>query len=314
MIKYFVEKNHELTETFLPESGGWIQVTAPDDEELHTISAKLGLPLEVCKAALDLDERSRVEADDDYKLILVNIPTRETDSENELYTTIPLGIILTGGYVVTICSKDTHILRSFANATERGFHPGKQSRFVFQILYATARRFLLYLRLIEKKSDSSELEFGKFQKNRELLSLMRLEKSLVYFSVGLRSNEAVLEKLMRTDFVPKYEEDAELLEDALVENKQAIEMAKINTEILSHMSNTFASIVSNNLNVAMKVLAIITLVMAIPTMIFSAYGMNLSVDHMPFASHPWGFPIIMGGAALVSLIAIAIILRIKLFK
>ncbi len=314
MIKYFVERNHELTETFLPESGGWIQVTSPDDEELHTISAKLGLPLEVCKAALDLDERSRVEADDDYKMILVNIPTRENDSENELYTTIPLGIILTGGYVVTICSKDTHILRSFANATERGFHPGKQSRFVFQILYATARRFLLYLRLIEKKSDSSEMEFGKFQKNRELLSLMRLEKSLVYFSVGLRSNEAVLEKLMRTDFIPKFEEDAELLEDALVENKQAIEMAKINTEILSHMSNTFASIVSNNLNVAMKVLAIITMVMAIPTMIFSAYGMNLSSAHMPLSTHPWGFPLIIGGAALASLIAISIILRIKLFK
>ncbi len=314
MIKYYVEENHEILECQEISAGGWVQVTDPDDMELRFISSKFDLPMEVCKAALDLDERSRVESDENYKMILVNIPTLERNNENELYTTIPLGIILAGGCVITVCSRDTHILRSFANATERDFHPGKQSKFVFQILYATARRFLLYLRLIEKKSDSSEMEFGKFQKNRELISLMRLEKSLVYFSVGLRSNEAVLEKLMRSDFIPKFEEDRELLEDALVENKQAIEMAKINTEILSHMSNTFASVVSNNLNTAMKVLAIITMVMAIPTMVFSAYGMNLSSAHMPFATSPWGFPIIIGVAAVASVLAILIILRVKLFK
>lgn len=314
MIKYYAENNHELFETRLPQTGGWVQLTAPTDEELHNISAEFDIPMEVCTAALDLDERSRVEIDDNYKLILVNIPTRETDSVNELYTTIPLGIIITGGCVITVCSKDTHILRPFADAKARDFHPGKQSRFVFQILYATAKRFLLYLRLIEKKSDSSEFEFGKSQKNEELLSLMKLEKSLVYFSVGLRSNEAVLEKLMRTEFIPKFEEDIELLEDALVENKQAIEMAKINTEILSHMSNTFASMVSNNLNVAMKILAIITVVMAIPTMVFSAYGMNLASAHMPFATNPWGFPIIIGISALASIVTMIIILRSKLFK
>ena len=314
MINYYVERNHNIEQCTAPQPGGWISLVDPTSDEIRDTAAEFDIPIDAVKAALDLDERSRVELDDNYRMILVNIPTRETDSTHELYTTIPLGIILTGEYVITVCSKDTHILRGFVNGTERDFHPGKQSRFVFQILYATARRFLLYLRLIEKKSDSTELEFGRFQKNKELLEIMKLEKSLVYFSVGLRSNETVLEKLVRSDFIKKYEEDSELLEDVIVENKQAIEMAKINTDILESMSNTFASVISNNLNVAMKVLAIITLVMAIPTMIFSAYGMNLAADYMPFATSPFGFPIIIGIAALASIVTMVIILRIKLFK
>ncbi|MBQ8249442.1 MAG: magnesium transporter CorA family protein [Clostridia bacterium] len=314
MINYYVERNHNIEQCTAPQPGGWISLVDPTSDEIRDTAAEFDIPIDAVKAALDLDERSRVELDDNYRMILVNIPTRETDSTHELYTTIPLGIILTGEYVITVCSKDTHILRGFVNGTERDFHPGKQSRFVFQILYATARRFLLYLRLIEKKSDSTELEFGRFQKNKELLEIMKLEKSLVYFSVGLRSNETVLEKLVRSDFIKKYEEDSELLEDVIVENKQAIEMAKINTDILESMSNTFASVISNNLNVAMKVLAIITLVMAIPTMIFSAYGMNLAADYMPFANSPFGFPIIIGIAALASIVTMVIILRIKLFK
>ncbi len=314
MIKYYVEDNNRIEQCTAPDPGCWVSLIDPTGDEIRDIATHFDIPPEAVKAALDLDERSRVEADDNYKMILVNIPTRETDSENELYTTIPLGIILTGGCVITVCSKDTHILRGFTNGTERDFHPGKQSRFVFQILYATARRYLIYLRLIEKKSDSTELEFGKKQKNKQLLELMKLEKSLVYFTVGLRSNEAVLEKLVRSDFIKKYEEDAELLEDAIVENKQAIEMAKINTDILDSMSGTFASVISNNLNVAMKALAILTVVMAIPTMVFSAYGMNLSAAHMPLATSPWGFPIIIGGSVIASVIAMIIILRMKLFK
>ncbi len=314
MIKYHIEDNHSLVCVDEPKPGCWIQMIDPDNEELQTVARRFDLPMETVKAALDLDERSRVESDDNYKMILVNIPTRESDSDNELYTTIPLSIILTGEYVITVCIKDTHILRGFANGTERDFHPGKQSRFVFSVLYATARRFLIYLRLIEKKSDSTELEFGRRQKNRELLELMKLEKSLVYFSVGLRSNEAVLEKLLRTEFIKKYDEDFELLEDVVVENKQAIEMAKINTDILESMSNTFASVISNNLNVAMKALAIITVIMAIPTMIFSAYGMNLSAIHMPLAGSPWGFPIIVGSSIFFSILAMIIIMRMKMFK
>ncbi len=316
MIKYYVEDkdSHEILECMAPEPSCWVSLIDPNADEIRDTAADFDIPPEAIRTALDLDERSRVEWDDNYKMILVNIPTREEDTERELYTTIPLGIILTGDCVITVCSKDSHVLRGFENGTERDFHPGKQSRFIFQILYAIARRYLIYLRLIEKKSDNTELNFARGQKNKQLLELMKLEKSLVYFTVGLRSNEAVLEKLVRTDFLKKYAEDTELLEDAIVENKQAIEMAKINTDILESMSGTFASVISNNLNVAMKVLAIVTVVMAIPTMIFSAYGMNVSAEYMPLANSPVGFPVIIGGSIAASLIAIFIILRIKLFK
>lgn len=312
MINYYIENNHNIESVdFLPKEG-WVSLIDPTDDELRKTSMDFDLPMEACRAALDLDERSRIEVDDNYRMLLVNIPTREETSERELYTTIPLAIILTAEHVVTVCSKDTHIMRGFANGTERDFHPCKKSRFVFQILYATARRYLIYLRLIEKKIDAAEVEFNRMQKNRELLELMKLEKSLVYFTTGLRSNESVLEKLVRTEVVKKYEEDADLLEDVIVENKQAIEMAKIHTEILSNMSNTFASVISNNLNVAMKVLAIITIVMEIPTMIFSAYGMN--VANIPLGQNPFGFFILIGGSLVASIITLLVLLRFKMFK
>ena len=235
MIKYHIEdeNNRIVTVDSFPDNDKcWIQMIDPTDDELREITMRFDLPMEACRAALDLDERSRIDIDDNYRMLLVNIPTREETSDRELYTTIPLSMILAGNAIITICPKDTHILRGFSNGSERGFHPSMRSRCVFQILYATARRYLIYLRLVAKKIDAVELEFGRMQKNRELLELMKLQKSLVYFTTGLRSNEAVLDKLVRTDAVKKYEEDSDLLEDVIVENKQAIEMAKIDTEIL----------------------------------------------------------------------------------
>ena len=315
MIKYHIEdeNNRIVTVDSFPDNDKcWIQMIDPTDDELREITMRFDLPMEACRAALDLDERSRIDIDDNYRMLLVNIPTREETSDRELYTTIPLSMILAGNAIITICPKDTHILRSFSNGSERGFHPSMRSRCVFQILYATARRYLIYLRLVEKKIDAVELEFGRMQKNRELLELMKLQKSLVYFTTGLRSNEAVLDKLVRTDVVKKYEEDSDLLEDVIVENKQAIEMAKIDTKILSNLSNTFVAVISNNLNVAMKVLAIITIVMAIPTIIFSAYGMN--VINIPLDQNPYGFPIVIAISVIASLLTIVIFSKIKLFK
>lgn len=313
MLRYYLEENHRVMEVDrLPFEKSWIALTDPNDDELHTISSEFNLPMEVCRAALDLDERSRIEIEENYTMLLINIPTREETSERELYTTIPLAMILVEDHIITVCQTDTHILRGFANGKERDFHPGKRSRFVFQILYATARRYLLYLRLIERKIDAAEEEFSKNQKNRELMELMKLQKSLVYFSTGLRSNESIHEKLCRTDVIERYEEDNDILEDVIVENRQAIEMAKINSEILTNMSNTFASVISNNLNVAMKILAIITAVMAFPTMLFSAYGMN--VADIPLSTLPGSFWIVLAAGIGAGLIATLIIMKIKIFK
>ena len=189
-----------------------------------------------------------------------------------------------------------------------------KSRFVLQILYKNSSAYLNYLRSIDRKSEEVENKLHKSTKNSELIELLKLEKSLVYFTTSLRSNEVVLEKLLRTEVVKKYEDDADLLEDVIVENKQAIEMANIYSGILSGTMDAFASVISNNLNIVMKVLAIITIVMAIPTMIFSAYGMNLNQSSMPFASSPFAFPIIIAISVLISIVVGFVFTKMKTFK
>ena len=188
-----------------------------------------------------------------------------------------------------------------------------KTRFILQILYRNASLYLQYLRNIDKKSEEIERNLKKFTKNKELLELRELEKSLVYFNTSLRANELVMERLMRNEKIKKYPEDTDLLEDVIVENKQAIEMANIYSGILSGTMNTFSSVISNNLNISMKLLASITIIMSIPTMIASFYGMNLNVDGMPFAHSPYGFWIVIGIAALLSGIVAIIFKRKNMF-
>jgi len=189
-----------------------------------------------------------------------------------------------------------------------------KSRFILQILYRTATLYLEYLRNIDRKSDEVENKLHKSTQNRELIELLKLEKSLVYFTTALRSNEAVMEKLFRSELIKQYSEDSELLEDVIVENKQAMEMANIYSGILSGMMDAFASVISNNLNIVMKILAIITIVMAIPTMIFSAYGMNVNDTGMPLSQNPYGFLLIIVFAIVVSVIATWGIVKNRMFR
>lgn len=287
---------------------------SPSEKEMFSISRKYSIDMDALKAALDIDERSRIEVEENYTMILVNIPTIEEDTDRELFSTMPLAIIMTNKVVITICSEDTPILRQFYQGKVRDFHTYMRSRFILQILYKTASCYLQYLRIIDRKSDEVENKLHKSTRNQELIELLTLEKSLVYFTTALRSNEVVLEKLLRTDVIKKYPEDSELLEDVIVENKQAIEMANIYSGILSGMMDAFASVISNNLNIVMKVLAIITIVMSIPTMIFSAYGMNTNTKGMPFAERPGGFLIIVLVAVLLSVIVGICFVKLKMFK
>jgi magnesium transporter len=287
-------------------------MTAPKESEIKLIAEKYSIEPEAIQAALDADERSRIEVDDNFTMIIVNVPTVKVDSEKELYDTIPLSIILVKDAVITVCRQKTPILTGFIENKVKSFSPAMRSRFVIQILYRTASLFLQYLRMIDKKSDEVENKLHKATKNHELIELLKLEKSLVYFSTALRSNELVLEKLTRGNFIKKYEEDTELLEDAIIENKQAIEMANIYSGILSGMMGAFASVISNNMNIVMKVLAIITIVMSIPTMIFSAYGMN--IVGMPLTQNSIGFVIIIAVSIIASVAAGIVLVKSKLFK
>jgi magnesium transporter len=314
MVHYYLTENEQLRELTSHQSGCWVSMVAPTEGELQLISRQCALDMDVLKAALDTDERSRIDTDEGYSMVLVNIPTVEEQSDNELYSTIPFSILLVRDTIITVCSEDSPVIKAFEQGKVREFNTKMKSRFILQFLYRIATMYLQYLRNVDKKSEEVEAKLHKSTQNRELIELLKLEKSLVYFTTALRSNETVLEKLLRTELIKKYPEDAELLEDVIVENKQAIEMANIYSGILSGMMDAFASVISNNLNIVMKVLAIITIVMAIPTMIFSAYGMNVDMSGMPFTQSVWGFPIIIVIAVALSLTAILVISKIKMFK
>lgn len=313
MIKYYITKENKLEKIKEFENGSWISVINPNSNELEYISKTFEIEMDDLKAALDEDERSRIEVNENYTMVLVNIPTIEDDHEKELYSTIPLSIIVVGDVIITVCSENTTILQQFEKGNVKNFYSFMRSRFILQILYKTDSLYLSYLRNIDKKSDEVENKLHKSTKNSELIELLKLEKSLVYFSTALRSNEIVLEKLSRNELIKKYPEDSDLLEDVIIENKQAIEMTNIYSGILSGTMDAFASVISNNLNIVMKVLAIITVVMAIPTMIFSAYGMNLN-GYLPFSNNPNAFIIIVGISIVLSILVIILFKKLKMFK
>jgi len=313
MTKYYFTAPEGLRELTTPCKDCWVCLINPGEQEILTVSQQCSVDSDVLAAALDIDERSRIEVDDNYTMILTNIPTVEGEDEEELYTTIPLSIITTRDCIITVCAKDTPILRAFSDGRMRDFHTGMKSRFILQILYQEDSLYLQYLRIIDRKSDQVEAKLHKSTQNRELIALLGLEKSLVYFSTALRSNEAVLEKLLRTGSMKKYPEDSDLLEDVIVENKQAIEMTNIYSGILSGMMDAFASVISNNLNIVMKVLAIVTVIMSIPTVIFSAFGMNIATG-MPLINDPNGFAWIVVLSLVLSLIVALIFTKLKMFK
>ena len=286
MIKYYRTMDHQIHEISEPMEGTWISLIHPTAAELAKIATDYKIDIDDLRAPLDEEERSHIEVEEGYTLFIVDVPTTEERKEKEYFLTIPCGIILTEKVIITVCLEDTAVLADFKNGRVRNFWTFKRTRFILQILYRNASLYLQYLRIIDKKSDSVEKQLHISTKNQELIELLELEKSLVYFSTSLRSNELVLEKMLKIDKIKQYPEDEELLDDVIIENKQAIEMADIYSNILSGTMDAYASVISNNLNIVMKVLAIITIVMSIPTMIASFWGMNVPV---PLAHSAHGF-------------------------
>ena len=313
MVRIFKTIDGAIHEIQEPQEGCWIALTNPTATEIFEISEQFGIEVDDLRAPLDEEERSRIEVEDNYTLILADVPAIEERNEKDWYVTIPLGIIVTQKMIFTVCLEDTQVLTRFMEGRVRNFFTYMKTRLILQILYRNASMYLRYLRIIDKKSEQIEEKLHLSTRNQELMELLELEKSLVYFTTSLRSNEMVLEKLLKVESIKKYPEDTELLEDVIIENKQAIEMANIYSGILSSMMGTFASVISNNLNIVMKVLAVITIVMSIPTIVFSAYGMNLSAAGMPFSRTPWGFLIVIILSVVASIIAAIFLSRKKFF-
>ena len=313
MIRIFKTEDGAMHEKEEMQPGCWIALTNPTASEIIDIADAYQIDPDHLKAPLDEEERSRIEVEEEYTLVLVDIPSIEERSGKDWFVTIPLAIIMTNDVLITVCLEETPVLTSFMDGRVRDFHTFMKTRFILQILYKNATQFLQYLRIIDKKSEVIERKLHQSQKNEELIELLELEKSLVYFTTSLRSNEVVLEKLLRTEKIKKYPEDTDLLEDVIVENKQAIEMANIYSGILSGTMDAFASVISNNLNIVMKFLATVTIVMSIPTMVASFYGMNVNSRGMPFANHPYGFVIVLGFALALSLLVAYIFNKKDLF-
>jgi magnesium transporter len=279
------------------EPGAWIICTAPGEAEISRAAGIMGIPPEDLKAALDEEERPRIETEEGRTFILIDIPMRIVGEPAGTYSTIPLGIVINEEYILTICLQESPILQDFIAGKVKTFYTFKKTRFLFQILYRSAFYYLNFLRQIDKRSTEIEKALHMSLRNEELILLLNLEKSLVYFSTSLKSNEVVLEKILRFKPVRMFPEDEELLEDVIIENKQAIEMANIYSNILSSTMDAFASVISNNLNIVMKFLASVTIVLAVPTMIASYYGMNVD---LPLSESPFAFPIIVGASVAIS--------------
>jgi magnesium transporter len=228
----------------------------------------------------------------------LRIPYFQGASADIPYTTMPLGIILTDQYLITVCKMENEIIKEFVNGRARDLVTSKRLRFVLRLLLYTANKYLMYLREITKVVDVLEDQLQLSTRNKEVLELLKYQKSLTYFTTALKSNELMMERLQRSQLLRTYPEDEDLLEDVLTENQQAIEMTNISSNILSSMMDAFASIISNNLNGVMKFLAAVTIVISIPTMVTSTFGMNVD---LPFASSPLGFWVVMAIAVALTL-------------
>lgn len=310
MLEIFKTINEHLEELDHFEDGVWVNLIDPTPDEVKKVSEGLNIELEYLHAPLDEEERSRIEYENGQTIILVDTPVIEKEENTNVYYTIPLGIIYTHESIVTICLKENPVIKDFKNSRVKGFNTYFKSRFLFQILYRNATLYLIYLRHIDKISSRIEHELHESMRNKELLQLMKLEKSLVYFSTSLKANETVLEKMLRFDYIKKYPDDTELLEDVIIENKQAIEMANIYSSILSGTMDAFASIISNNVNIVMKFLASITIIIAIPTMVSSFFGMNVA---NPLAHIPNAFSIILGICFILCVISVVFLQKRNMF-
>ncbi|MDF2676766.1 MAG: magnesium transporter CorA family protein [Bacillota bacterium] len=295
------------------EDGAWINLVNPTSEEISLIEDELKVDKDFLRAALDEEESARIEIDNDndHVLILVDTPYVEKTDDHIIYETLPMGIIITNKNIITVCLKNSIVLDQFERNSVRSFETFKKYRFLYQILYKNAQRYLLYLRQIDRMSNYVEKQLHKSMKNKEILQLLDLEKSLVYITTALKANEAVLEKITKMDVFKRYSDDEDLFDDVIVENKQAIEMAHIYSGILSVKMDAFGSIISNNLNIVMKLLTSLTILMAIPTMFSSFYGMN--VVNIPFANSPYGFWIVIGVSLITVLSVTFLLFRKNLF-
>jgi magnesium transporter len=287
MIKIRVQSDTGLTEIDTVSKGCWIDARNLGKDDISRLENEFGIAGELLTDVMDADEQARIEKEDEYTAIIVRLPVYDESNEVPFYT-LPLGLILFSDKIVTICQRSSDALEDMLRNRIRGFSIKNKSAFVLNLLGRGAFTFLKYLKELNKRTNIIKNELQKSIKNNELIQLLSIQKSLVFFTTSIKSNELLLEKLQKSPLIRFKEDEKELLEDVVVENRQAIEMANIYSSILTGTMDAFASVISNNLNIVMKRLTIVSIVLMIPTLIFSLYGMNvdLPLQHTPGVG--WG--------------------------
>lgn len=262
----------EITE---PEKNCWINVVNPSHNEIIELTKNYDLPEDLVTDILDIDERSRIEFEDNWTLIILRVPIKDTNNGVPFHT-VPLGIVLKEDYTITISIKENKVLPISLPklAREQYRETSDKISFILKLFTNSANLYLRYLKQINQMTAAIEQDLEKSIKNKELNKLLKMEKCLVYFITSIKGNEIVLARLKNSKKITN-EINEDLLEDAMIENKQALEMAQIHSDILSGMMDAFASVISNNLNVVMKQLTIISIVLMIPTLVASFFGMNV---------------------------------------
>lgn len=313
MIQCFKNIDNQTVETDKPEIGSWVNLVPPfRDEDFETLSESLDVPIEFLRDSLDIDERPRYEISDNVKFIVIKTPT-ENNSFNDsdaFYITIPICIILTHNQIITVNSFDNGAIKKFLNTFQKR-HPDKKNMMVLKIFEKVVQNFLEFLKEINHTRNQYEQSLYDSNSNEDLLNLMRIQKSLVYFVTALRSNEMLMMKMERTNFLTLNEEEREFLQDLIIDTSQALEMANVYTNILSSTLDAFASIISNNQNQVLKRLTSVTIILQFPVLVASVYGMN--VDHIPYANSPFSFYIPIVFSLGISVVIGIYFARKKLF-
>ena len=311
MVKIYLTKKGVLEQIEEPVKGCWINMIHPTEKELLEIEEKFKIEADDLRAALDEEEAARLTKEDDYTLVLMDIPVIEEKNGKERFSTIPLGIILAKTAIITVCLESTPILNFNLKNKRSLIDTTFKTRLLLQILLESAKLYLKYLRQINKQSEQIELVLHRSVENPALLEMMELGRSLLYFTTSLKANNAVLEKLTKTAAITRYEEDEDLLEDVIIESEQASEMAETYSGVINGTMDAYSSIISNNMNVIQKFIAIVAIIITIPSMVFDAYGMN--IDGVPFETHPNAFAIIVFIALFASLLVYLYFKHKKMF-
>ncbi len=305
MLKCYVKEDNQLIEIEQPQKGCWINIYPPFNlDNLRQVSEQLKIPLDFLTDSLDPDERSRFDEEDGVKLIVLNSPIRNKNlvEDDAPYVTIPIGIIITKDYIVTISSYPTEVLDSFLNRKIVNFDPSNKGNFVIDVFDKIVFYFMRYLKDLNRKRNQFEDQLEDTMRNEELIKMSNIQNSLVYFSTAIRANELLVSKMRRVDFLElETERDRDLLEDVMIDNSQALEMSNIYTNILKSTMDTFASMISNNLNNVMKRLTSITIILMIPTLVASFYGMNVP---LPFQEQHSAFLGLIIASIILSIIVL----------